>query len=62
MKAALIHLLFCIDFKFAVQYTSYCLLYFLIHIPGESKKQRSAFARLLFPEYISNDILQYLNE
>ena len=30
-----------------------------IAIPGESKK-RPAFERLLLPEYISNDILQYL--
>ena len=28
-------------------------------LPGESKK-RPAFERLLLPEYISNDILQYL--
>ena len=30
-----------------------------INVPGESKK-RPAFDRLLLPEYISNNILQYL--
>ena len=29
-------------------------------IPGQSKKKRPAFERLLLPECISNDILQYL--
>ena len=31
----------------------------IFNLPGESKK-RPAFERLLLPEYISNDILQYL--
>ena len=31
-------------------------------LTGELKKERSAFERLLLPEYISNDILQYLIE
>ena len=32
-----------------------------LSLPGESKELR-AFERLLVPEYISNDILQYLIE
>ena len=31
-------------------------------VPGELKKKRSAFERLLFHEDTSNDILQYLIE
>ena len=29
-------------------------------IPGVSQEKRPAFQRLLLPEYISNEILQYL--
>ena len=35
------------------------MLWINIPLPGESKKF-PAFERLLLPEYISNDILQYL--
>ena len=37
----------------------YIYIYIYIYIPGESKK-RPAFGRLLLPDYISNDVLQYL--
>ena len=44
-------------FKIKVRHKRYIKLF----LPGE-KKKRPAYERLMIPEYISNDILQYLIE